>query len=297
MSDHGSPYLHHHFDTLEQQRQSASLGMWVFIAQEIMFFGGLFLAYTYYRNLYPDAFAYGSSLLSVPWGSFNTVVLICSSLTMALAVRAAQVGSKAGIIRWIWATMFFGSVFLGVKCVEYKAKWDHGLVPGKHFHYSPHHGDHGDDHHAASGFSLVPSAWAEEVAVAEPETVVEDVEHAMEAAAETHVNEVHADDGVAPADEHDVEAATHAPATAYSGVHLGHLQIFYSLYFAMTGMHALHMIIGIGLMFWLLEKARRNHFAACYYSPVENFGLYWHFVDIIWIFLFPLLYLIGRHAL
>ena len=284
MSEQHSPFLHHHFDTLEQQRQSSSLGMWVFIAQEIMFFGGLFLVYSYYRNLYPDAFFLGSHELSVGWGLFNTVVLICSSLTMALAVRAAQMGSKKGIIRWIWATMFFGTVFLGVKSVEYTGKWNHHLVPGKHFHYSPHHGTDAKAESAGS-FSFVASAQAADGG---------DV-HAAAAANDTTGHPV---DAAAQGDHAEIDAhATHAGATgAHAEVDQGHLQIFFSLYFAMTGMHALHMVIGIGLMFWLLRKANRGDFAACYYSPVENFGLYWHFVDIVWIFLFPLLYLIGRHT-
>ena len=164
MSEHRSPYLHHHFDTLEQQRQSASLGMWVFIAQEVMFFGGLFLAYTYYRSLYPEVFAIGSHQLDLWWGFFNTIMLICSSLTMALAVRAAQTGNKQEIIKWLWATMFFGTVFLGVKCVEYSGKWEHHLVPGKHFHYSPHHGAEVEEE---GGFSLAGTVRAEAVAVAE----------------------------------------------------------------------------------------------------------------------------------
>ena len=259
MSDpHSSPYLQHHFDTLEQQRQASSLGMWVFIAQEIMFFGGLFLAYTYYRALYPSAFAAGSQLLSLRWGGFNTIVLICSSLTVALSVHAAQLGNKRGIIRYIIATMFLGVVFLGVKYIEYHAKFDHHLVPGRDFRYEPHAGH---VRTAPVEFELPPL---------------------VASAAETGGDEVPA-------------AEPHSPVamdTEMLGFEPRHLQIFFSLYFAMTGMHALHMIIGIGLMFWLLRLAVNNRFAPEYYTPVELFGLYWHFVDIIWIFLFPLLYLI-----
>ncbi len=261
MSDaHSSPYLHHHFDTLEQQRQASSLGMWVFIAQEIMFFGGLFLAYTYYRALYPEAFAVGSSLLSLGWGGFNTVVLICSSLTVALSVHAAQVGNKNGIMRYIVATMFLGVIFLGVKYIEYHAKFDHNLVPGRNFQFEPHDAH---AHTAPVEFelpALVASAQAQVPQMAMP---------AMDGEA-LHAEEEHGELSFDPR----------------------HLQIFFSLYFAMTGMHALHMIIGIGLMFWLLRLAGTNRFAPEYYTPVELFGLYWHFVDIIWIFLFPLLYLI-----
>ncbi len=231
MSDDHPKYLQHHFATLEQQRQAASLGMWLFLAQEIMFFGGMFLGYAVYRTLYPEAFVVGSSLLSIGWGAFNTVVLIVSSLTVALAVRSAQLNRPRALIGFLAATMVLGTVFLGIKGIEYHEKWSHHLVPGQEFHFDPHHAE-------ATG------AHGEEIL--------------------DHVEE-------------------------------RHVQIFYSFYFVMTGMHALHMIIGIGLMVWLLVKAVRREFAANYYSPVEVFGLYWHFVDVIWIFLFPLLYLVGRH--
>ncbi len=230
-------HLAHHFDSVEQQRESASFGMWLFIAQEIMFFGGLFLGYIVYRIKYPMAFATGSNLLSIEWGAFNTAVLIGSSLTMALAVRAAQTGNNRLIIRWILATMLLGSVFLGVKVVEYKDKYDHQLVAGPMFEF--------------------------------------DADYVLEREA---VPAVYADD----IDVHDPQFG--------SNVHL-----FYSFYFVMTGMHALHMIIGIGVMIWLLVKAYRKRFGPDYYSPVEMTGLYWHFVDIVWIFLFPMLYLMGRH--
>ena len=241
MAEH-HPAQQHHFRTMEQQKQAASLGMWVFLAQEIMFFGGLFTGYIVYRTLYPEAFAAGSRLLSIGWGGFNTVVLIFSSLTVALAVRAAQLGKTKQIVQMLVATFILGGVFLGVKAVEYKAKWDHHLIPGQHFEYSAHgHGDHG--------------------------------------AKEGHGKE-HSDDH----------------AAGHSEPEQGHVQIFYSFYFAMTGMHALHMVIGMGIMIWLIRVAASGRFDPQYYAPVEIFGLYWHFVDLVWIFLFPLLYLIGRHV-
>jgi cytochrome c oxidase subunit 3 len=245
MSDaHSSPYLAHHFDDLEQQSQAATLGMWLFIAQEIMFFGGIFLGYTFYRTRFPDAFMAGSYGLNITLGCFNTVVLIGSSLTMALAVHAAQLGKTRNIIRYLLATLFLGSVFLGVKVVEYQAKFAHDSVPGRHFEYhSAGHFVNADDEHTA-------------------------VAHG--------------------ADETD---AAHAPVV----VDPRQVQIFYGFYFVMTGMHALHMVIGAGLIIWLLVLTSRGRFAAAYYTPIEMFGLYWHFVDIVWIFLFPLLYLIGRH--
>jgi cytochrome c oxidase subunit 3 len=211
------PALAHHFDNLAQQQEAASLGMWVFLLTEILFFGGMFLVYTIYRAWYADAFASASHHLDIPLGTTNTAVLIGSSLTMAMAVHAAQTNSRRRIMLFIVLTMVLGSVFLGIKGLEYSHKFHEHLVPGRHFVY------------------------------AEPQFF--------------------------------------RPA-----------QIFFSLYFMMTGLHAVHMIIGMGLMIWMLVWAYKGVLGNGYYSPVEVVGLYWHFVDIIWIFLFPLLYLIGRHA-
>jgi cytochrome c oxidase subunit 3 len=211
------PALAHHFDNLGQQREAATLGMWVFLVTEVLFFGGLFLVYTVYRSWYPEAFAAASHSLDVTLGTINTVVLITSSLTMALAVHAAQTGERRLIMIFLIATMVLGAVFLGIKGVEYYEKFVEHHVPGPGFHFE------------------------------EPE-------------------------------------------------YARHAQIFFSLYFVMTGLHAVHMIIGFGIMTWMLIWAWRGTITADYYSPIEISGLYWHFVDIVWIFLFPLLYLLGRHA-
>ena len=207
--------LAHHFDSYEQQRESATLGMWVFIGQELMFFGGLFLAYTVYRWKYPAWFALGSNQLDVPLGLVNTIILIGSSLTMVLAVRSAQLGRAKQIAGWLAATMTLGTAFLVVKGFEYHHKWTPPLVPGPDFQLAG---------------ATDPSA-----------------------------------------------------------------QTFFVLYFCMTGLHALHMIIGLGLLAFLVPKALRGEFSAENHNWVEGVGLYWHFVDIVWIFLFPLLYLLGRH--
>ncbi len=210
------PRLQHHFDDMAQQIEASTLGMWVFLVTEIMFFGGLFTAYLVYRHASPEGFAEASHHLNVTWGAVNTVVLIVSSLTMALAVRAAQVSAPPRTqVAWIAATMVLGATFLGVKAIEYTDKFKHHLVPGPNFHW---------------------------------------------------------------------EGKYPAPA-----------EMFYSLYFCMTGLHALHMIIGLGIMTVIGFMAWRRQFDADYYTPVEVAGLYWHFVDIVWIFLFPLLYLIGGH--
>jgi cytochrome c oxidase subunit 3 len=208
-----APYVAHHFDDAEQQHEASALGMWLFLAQEVMFFGGLFLAYVVYRTAFKPSAA--SHELDIKLGAFNTLVLLTSSLTMALSVHAAQVSKRGMLVVNLILTLLLGSVFLGVKVIEYAAKFEHHLVPGANFHF------HGPD-----------------------------------------------------------------PMNA---------QLFFSLYFAMTGLHALHMIIGAGLLLVLIVRAWQGMFNRYYYTPVEMIGLYWHFVDLIWIFLFPLLYLLGRH--
>ncbi|HEY2906988.1 MAG TPA: cytochrome c oxidase subunit 3 family protein [Vicinamibacterales bacterium] len=213
--DHHGP-LAHHFDDLGQQKEAATLGMWVFLVTEVLFFGGLFLVYLVYRNWYPAAFAAGSREMIVWAGTLNTCVLITSSLTMALAVHAAQTGERRLLMMLLVATMLLGCAFLGIKAFEYYTEFKEHHVPG-------------------AGF------------------------------------------------EFEAEYAAHA-------------QIFFSLYFLMTGLHALHMIIGLGIMSVMLWWSYRGIITAEYYNPIEVAGLYWHFVDIVWIFLFPLLYLIGRHA-
>lgn len=237
-SDHA-----HQFDSAEQQRQASSLGMWIFLVTEVMFFGGLFAGYTIYRGLYPEAWIVGSHLLSIGLGGFNTAVLLASSLTMALAVHAAQTNKRNATAVFIVLTMLLGLVFVGVKVVEYSGKIEHHLVPGPNFHFDPTHlGDHGTQH-------------------------------------------------AAPVEG----GGVHNFSQALSVVKPGPVQLFFSFYFTMTGMHAVHMIIGEGILLWLLICTLKGRFNAHYYAPVEITGLYWHFVDIVWIFLFPMLYLIGRH--
>ena len=208
------PAQQHHFETLQQQAEASTLGMWLFLVTEVMFFGGLFTAYLIYRLWYPEAWAEGSRELDIRLGGFNTVVLIGSSLTMAMAVRAAQTGRRIATVVQLIATMALGLTFLVVKFFEYKSKYDLGHIPGPNFHFE--------------------------------------------------------------------------------GVHADQVQIFISLYFAMTGLHALHMIIGFVLMSVITWMAWKGRFSKEWYTPVEMSGLYWHFVDIVWIFLFPLLYLVDR---
>jgi cytochrome c oxidase subunit 3 len=214
--DHHPPALAHHFDDLGQQHDAAALGMWVFLVTEVLFFGGLFLVYSVYRSWYADAFAAASHELDIVLGAVNTGVLITSSLTMALAVHAAQLGRRRALMLFLLATMALGGVFLGIKAVEYYHKFVEHHVPG--------------------------------------------------------------------------------PSFQFEREYFRHAQIFFSLYFIMTGLHALHMVVGFGIMLFMLWWAWNGTVTAEYYSPIEISGLYWHFVDIVWIFLFPLLYLIGRHG-
>jgi cytochrome c oxidase subunit 3 len=225
------PQLRHHFETEEQQREAASFGMWLFLLTEIMFFGGLFMAYLLYRNWYHDAFVAASNTLSIPLGAFNTGVLISSGFMMALAVWAAEVRKRGLLIVFLVLTTILGLVFMGVKYVEYKEKFELRHVPGQNFDISRF-------------VNPAPGARDQQ----------------------------------------------HLPVDAAQKT-----EVFFSLYFAMTGMHALHMIIGIGVLVWLIGRSKRGDFSAGYVAPIENFALYWHFVDIIWIFLFPLLYLINIH--
>jgi cytochrome c oxidase subunit 3 len=216
---HGHVHVHHpahqhHFETMEQQAEAATLGMWLFLATEVMFFGGLLMAYLLYRVWYPQAWSEGSLELDIMLGGINTVVLIGSSLTMALAVRAAQTGQQRATVVFLILTMVLGLTFLVIKFFEYKHKFELHHVPGPNFQFEG---------------PLAPQ-----------------------------------------------------------------VEIFLSLYFALTGLHALHMIIGFGLMSVILWMAAKGRFSPQWYTPIELAGLYWHFVDIVWIFLFPLLYLVDR---
>jgi cytochrome c oxidase subunit III len=212
------PGFKHQFEDMDQQREADSLGMWVFLVTEIMFFGGLFATYIIYRALYLPAFETGSRLLNVKFGAVNTAVLIGSSLTMALAIHAAQAGKKKSEqVMYLVLTMILGATFLFLKfAFEWRADYHEHLVPGFHF--------------------IIRQDWG--------------------------------------------AAGPHVP-------------MFFCFYFFMTGLHALHMIIGFGILSTLTVMAHRGRFNSEYYAPLEVSGLYWHFVDIVWIFLFPLLYLIG----
>ena len=210
-------YLSFQFQDLEQQRSSATLGMWIFLATEILFFGALFTAYFIFRSIYPKAFADASAAMLIKFGTANTFILICSSLTMALGVHAAQMGMRKMLVVMLILTMLFGTAFLVKKGFEYHAEWKEHHVPGVGFEF--------------------------------PES--SDPRHA---------------------------------------------EIFFSLYFIMTGIHTVHLIIGVAVVGVIAYFASKGHYVPEYHTPVENVGLYWHFVDIVWVFLYPMLYLVAhRH--
>jgi cytochrome c oxidase subunit 3 len=206
--------LLHHFADLDQQRETATLGMWIFLITEIMFFGGMFTAYLVYRVAYPQAFIEGSRHMEFWAGTINTVVLICSSLTMALAVHASKEGHRRTMVVLLLITLLFGLGFLGIKAHEYHQHWLDHKVPG--------------------------------------------------------------------------------PTFQFEGPGAREVEMFFCLYFAMTGFHALHMVIGVGLVSFIAWFGWKGRYTPAYHNPVENVGLYWHFVDIVWIFLYPLLYLISK---
>ena len=229
MHGHGDVVPHaHQFEDAEQQKEAVTLGMWAFLATEVLFFGALFAAYAVYRYLYYDAYAHAATELNTTWGFINTLVLLVSSFTMALAVRATQLGNKSVTTIFLLCTIFFACCFLGVKYIEYSTKYEHHLMPGM----------------ATYGQGEAGKEWMKE-----------------------------------------------------GGQELvDHTRIFFTLYFCMTGLHGIHIVVGIGLLGTILLLNLRNKFNPDYYSPVEMVGLYWHFVDIVWVFLFPLLYLIPKFS-
>lgn len=210
-------YLSFQFEDLDQQRESATLGMWIFLSTEILFFGALFTAYFIFRGIYPKAFAEASGAMLIKFGTANTFILICSSLTMALSVHAAQMGKRKLLVTLLVVTALLGAAFLINKGFEYHQEWVEHHVPGPGFEF--------------------------------PES--SDPRHA---------------------------------------------QIFFSLYFIMTGIHTVHLIIGAFVVLTLAFFAWKGHYAPEYHTPIENVGLYWHFVDIVWVFLYPMIYLVAhRH--
>jgi len=261
------PHLAHHFRSLQQQYDAAKLGMWLFLVTEILLFGGLFCAYAVYRSSHPEVFVYAHRFLDKTLGGLNTVILICSSLTMAWAVRAAQLRNRRQLALLLAATFICACGFLGIKTVEYHAKWKHGLLWGQRYQPVEHTADQAPADNAPlapAPTAVPPGAGADRSLLPAP--------------------------GKAPAGLAAGEALTarsHDPGNVPRNVHL-----FFGIYFVMTGLHGLHVIAGMVLIGWLFVRTLRGEFGDGYFTPVDLGGLYWHLVDLIWIFLFPLLYLI-----
>ena len=236
-------HVEHQFQDAAQQREAATLGMWTFLATEILFFGGLFVAYAVYRVRFPEDFRQGSLDLKWYLGGFNTAVLLLSSFFMAMAVHASQLGENGRIIRYLLLTMLLAIIFVGIKFTEYYIEYDEGLVPGNMFRVEE------PSPSQESGFTRMLNRFQRRI----------------------------------------------EPASAGEGKksrRSAHEQLFMCFYFIMTAIHATHMLIGIGLMIWLVLMAHAKRFSVAWHNPVENIGLYWHFVDTVWVFLFPILYLL-----
>jgi cytochrome c oxidase subunit 3 len=227
-ASHGG-VLKHHFEDIEQQRSSERIGMWMFLASEVLFFGCVFFAYTYYRYLFPHEFAIGSSKLNVTIAFINTLVLLTSSLTITLAIRACQLGQRKALIATLGATVLLGFVFTGFKAYEYAEDWHEQLVPGTRFN----------------------------------EEQFRDVKSPIDPTKEIHVDRI---------------------------------KLFFSFYYAMTGIHMLHLLIGVGVVFYLFARAVYGNLTPERYVAVETTSLYWHLVDVIWLFVMPLLYMAGPHT-
>ena len=287
----------HHFESADQQYQSAKLGMWIFLATEILFFGGLFCAYTVYRSNHPEVFVFGHHFLDKNLGALNTVILICSSLTAAWAVRAAQLRQIRVLKFMIALTMLFAFGFLGVKGVEYTTKWKHGLLWARQYH--PH-----IDHNEASETVVEEGEIAEgssEVSVEDTaieqkvgdDTLAEVPTDVVEESAPTAENDADRSK-IPPAAQGPSGLATPAENEAGAGIQIepANAQIYFSIYFLMTGLHGIHVIGGIAAFAWLFFCARRGDFSTGHFTRVDMVALYWHLVDLIWIYLFLLLYLI-----
>ncbi len=218
--------LEEQYRDLEQQQEVAALGMWVFLATEVLFFGTLFLGVYVYRFQYGQAFEKGTEKLNWIIGGINTIVLLVSSLFMALGVHAARLGRRKQVVRWLLLTATLGVLFLCLKGLEYYMDYRDNLIPGWKFDNKE---------------------WVEK-------------------------------EGLSPSQ-------------------VPHVKLFLLFYWIMTGLHALHVTIGVAVVLVVAWLAQRGHFSAAYYSPVDVTGLYWHFVDIVWIFLLPTLYLSGTHTM
>ncbi|MDX1439432.1 MAG: cytochrome c oxidase subunit 3 family protein [Rubricoccaceae bacterium] len=267
--------LQHHFVSAEQQFEASKLGMWLFLVTEILLFGGMFVAYAIFRAWYPELYAEASTQLDTMMGALNTMVLLVSSLTVAWAIRGAQTDNQKVLFWNLIATVALAGTFMVVKYFEYTHKFDLGIYPGEYF-VLPDGRTIGELGPLDRSDYLVPLTDAEVAAydAAPAEHAPAEGEH--DSAQDDHASDDHGE--------------AHGPGS--HGLTNPRSGIFFSIYYVMTGIHGLHVVIGMIAISILAWKARRGKYSSVYYTPVENVGLYWHVVDIIWIFLFPLMYLI-----
>jgi cytochrome c oxidase subunit 3 len=335
---HHPPHLAHHFDTLEQQFASAKLGMWVFLATELLMFGGLFCAYSVYRHNHPEIFEFGHQYLDKTLGAINTIVLITSSLTMAWGVRAAQMGRNKVLAFCLILTLLGGAGFMVIKTVEYHAKWEHGVFAGKWNQYDvrnngpkiehepPPNQPGAQEHEQIQNDTLAPQTNLQphemptqargpsignvQTAGTPPQPAQSPAEHAkvMATGPTMQAGDAYVDPNAGTADAAKIHPMQAVPAGLAPQIHAAHaweltwddlpqiekdhVSTFFNINFLMTGLHGIHVLVGMGLITWILIRSFKHEFGPTYFAPVDLVGLYWHLVDLIWIFLFPLLYLI-----
>lgn len=290
---HGhSPYQAHHFDTMKQQFEAGKLGMWLFLATEVLLFGGLFCFYVVTKSNNPELFKWGHHFLDKRWGATNTMVLLFSSLTMALAVREAQLGRKKRILFFLGITFLCGGAFMGIKYIEYSKKFHEGLFPGQYFVYeniidSEEARVHQQEEDRLANADLdLPVA---SVVITDPKTRGQVLQPGLPPSGlSSSAREI----------EHGADDEVHTPGLVIAPSHLppgprpANAHVFFSIYFCLTGLHGIHVLIGMAVMVWLAVLAWQGRFGPGYFTPVDLGGLYWHLVDLIWIYLFPLLYLV-----
>ena len=327
--DGHDPFLAHHFESQQQQFDAGKLGMWLFLVTEIMFFSGLFVAYAVYRSTHPEVFLDAHQYLDKSLGALNTIVLLFSSLTMAWGVRCAQLNQRKGLIWCLTTTLACASLFLGVKAVEYTHKWAMGLFWGAAYDPHVHTGEHGisqaliymclpaalglvifglwavvsrlkgRQNHFVLAVGLTITSLTFFVGVGIGQAVPAVQEHFFPSSASDSHGATHGESETHETGAAEPEVAD-APAEgqlvisdplAEDGRSL--VSVFFSIYYSMTGIHAIHILAGMGVIVWILWRSLQGHFSDKYYGPVDYTGLYWHLVDLIWIYLFPLLYLIN----
>jgi cytochrome c oxidase subunit 3 len=273
------PHLAHHFSTARQQFDAGKLGIWLFLLTEVLFFSGLFCAYAVFRASHPEIFNYAHYFLDTRLGALNTCILLISSLTAALSVRFAQLAQRRSLVLCIAITILCAFGFLGVKYVEYSHKFHDGLLPGVYFNPSEHVWEtpaFEQRHPEASAYAKHLRAFA---ATGKAEDVANHLRFARPTRAEI---------------EPLLKAGVLGPKAEYAEFpsQPRNAHLFFGIYFMMTGLHGIHVLGGIAVWSWLLVRSARGEFGAAYFGPIDYAALYWHLVDLIWIYLFPLLYLI-----